>query len=286
MAAIYAQQKQLDKARASLIAALKTNPSYATAHENLGDIYARLASQAYDKVLQTDSASTAPPARLAMIRNLTLLPRAEVVARAPTPAPTQVAAAGPAAPAAQLAPPPAPVATSAPKPAAPPVRQASMTVAANERQPAPPTLVPARPEKPETKPEQKPETKPEPKSETKSDADAAARLEVGRAIQAWAAAWSRKDVKTYLNAYAKEFQPPGRQSRGAWEAERTQRVSKPGRIDVDIDNLRVAVDGDTATAYFRQTYSSANLNSTGAKVLVMVKRDGRWQIKQERVGTR
>ena len=31
--------------------AIRTHPSYATAHENLGDIYAKMASQAYDKAL-------------------------------------------------------------------------------------------------------------------------------------------------------------------------------------------------------------------------------------------
>jgi len=51
LAVIYASQNQLDKSRAALEMAIRTNPSYATAHENLGDIYAKLASQAYNKAL-------------------------------------------------------------------------------------------------------------------------------------------------------------------------------------------------------------------------------------------
>jgi Flp pilus assembly protein TadD len=54
MAVLYAGQSQFDKARAALEMAIRTNPSYATAHENLGDVYARLASQAYSKALQLD----------------------------------------------------------------------------------------------------------------------------------------------------------------------------------------------------------------------------------------
>ena len=54
LAVIYAQQKQFDKAKQALEMAIRTHPSYATAHENLGDIYARMASQAYDKALQID----------------------------------------------------------------------------------------------------------------------------------------------------------------------------------------------------------------------------------------
>ena len=55
LAVLYASQGQYDKARAALEMAIRTNPSYATAQENLGDIYAKMASQAYAKALQLDS---------------------------------------------------------------------------------------------------------------------------------------------------------------------------------------------------------------------------------------
>ncbi|HYR25793.1 MAG TPA: tetratricopeptide repeat protein, partial [Aquabacterium sp.] len=44
LAVLYAQQGQYDKSRAALEMAIRTNPSYATAYENLGDVYAKLAS--------------------------------------------------------------------------------------------------------------------------------------------------------------------------------------------------------------------------------------------------
>ena len=71
LAVLYANQNQLDKARTALEMAIRTNPSYATAHENLGDIYAKLASQAYNKALQLDatSANSVKP-KLALIREL------------------------------------------------------------------------------------------------------------------------------------------------------------------------------------------------------------------------
>ena len=52
LAVLYAQQGHYEKARAALEMALRTNPSYATALANLGDIYVKLASQAYQKALQ------------------------------------------------------------------------------------------------------------------------------------------------------------------------------------------------------------------------------------------
>ncbi len=70
LAVLYAGQNQFDKARAALEMAIRTNPSYATAHENLGDVYARLASQAYNKALQLDAANAAVPPKLALIREL------------------------------------------------------------------------------------------------------------------------------------------------------------------------------------------------------------------------
>ena len=70
LAVIYAQQKQFDKARQALEMAIRTHPSYATAHENLGDIYARLASQSYDKALQIDSSNSSAQKKLALISDL------------------------------------------------------------------------------------------------------------------------------------------------------------------------------------------------------------------------
>ena len=46
LAVLHASQGQYDKARNALEMAIRTHPSYATAHENLGDIYAKMASQA------------------------------------------------------------------------------------------------------------------------------------------------------------------------------------------------------------------------------------------------
>ncbi|MBV8063690.1 MAG: tetratricopeptide repeat protein, partial [Nevskia sp.] len=43
LAVLYAQKGDYEKARDALEAALATHPAYATAHENLGDIYSALA---------------------------------------------------------------------------------------------------------------------------------------------------------------------------------------------------------------------------------------------------
>jgi tetratricopeptide (TPR) repeat protein len=114
LAVIYAGQSQFDKARAALEQAIRTNPSYATAHENLGDVYAKLASQAYNKALQIDASNTAVQPKLALIREL-FNPAPPAKSRpatpaAPTPTPAAVVAVAPA----PVVPPP--VAASVPKP--------------------------------------------------------------------------------------------------------------------------------------------------------------------------
>ncbi|WP_284209021.1 tetratricopeptide repeat protein, partial [Chitiniphilus shinanonensis] len=93
LAVLYAQQNQLDKSRAALQLAIQTNPSYAIAHENLGDLYARLASQAYDKALQLEGQNRQVQTKLTLVRELFSggalaqpLPRQQV-AQAATPAP-------------------------------------------------------------------------------------------------------------------------------------------------------------------------------------------------------
>lgn len=70
LAVLFAGQSQFDKARAALEMAIRINPSYPTAHENLGDIYVRLASQAYSKALQLDAGNASLPPKLALVRQL------------------------------------------------------------------------------------------------------------------------------------------------------------------------------------------------------------------------
>ena len=70
LAVLLAAQGQFDKAREALETAIRANPEYATAHENLGDIYAKLAALSYGKSLQLDAAHSGAAPKLALIRQL------------------------------------------------------------------------------------------------------------------------------------------------------------------------------------------------------------------------
>jgi tetratricopeptide (TPR) repeat protein len=70
LAVLHAAQGNYDKAKSALELAIHTHPSYATAHENLGDIYAQLASRAYDRALQLDKNNSTAQVKLAILRDL------------------------------------------------------------------------------------------------------------------------------------------------------------------------------------------------------------------------
>lgn len=70
LAVLYARQKQYGKARAALDMAIRTNPDYAMAYENLGDVYVKLAGEAYEKSLQLDSANKVAKTKLSMTNDL------------------------------------------------------------------------------------------------------------------------------------------------------------------------------------------------------------------------
>ena len=270
LAVLYAQQKQYDKARTALEMAIRTHPSYSIAHENLGDVYAKLASQAYDKALQLDSSNSVTQSKLSMIRELIststkpgVKPGAATIR--PGSEPVKIAVAEPA----------KPVATS--QPAAAVVNPVTVPAKPVEKTPEP-----ARVEKPAEKgPDVKAANSVSSKPVT---ADSNNEADVTKALQGWASAWSRKDVKNYLAHYASDFQPPNGMARKAWETERTQRIDKPGKLLVSVDEIKVSIAGDKATARFRQHYNSASLKTTASKTVVFIRSEGKWLIQQERVG--
>jgi tetratricopeptide (TPR) repeat protein len=230
LAVLYAGQSQFDKARVALEMAIRTNPSYATAHENLGDVYAKLASQAYSKALQLDGSNAGVPPKLALIRNL-FAPEGRSGKAASAAATVTV-------------------------PAAPSAKPGS-TVAV--------TAIPVTPT-----------------ASTTSASDAS--QDVISAVQAWAKAWASKDVGAYLGAYSDTFDPPGQQSRKAWEGERRDRIVSKRSISVEVSDFDVKMSDAKATVSFRQKYKSGTLVANSRKTLEMLRQGGRWLITRESSG--
>lgn len=72
LATLHAIQGDYDKARAALEHALRLNPGYAIAHENLGDVHAALAAQAYVRAQRLEPTRTPIATKLAIVRQLTM----------------------------------------------------------------------------------------------------------------------------------------------------------------------------------------------------------------------
>ena len=270
LAVLYSSKGQFEKARVALELAIQTHPSYSTAHENLGDIYAKLASQAYDKALQLDKANGMVATKLNLVRDLfSTNPKANTAPR------LTVAAAGMAAPpvavAANLAPPTPANGPIAAPPVAPPVA-APVAVAAAK----PPVAAPAVPAKAEAT---KPADSSADASRTGSSAD------VLNAVGKWAKDWAGKNADGYLAAYSKSFKPEDGTSRASWSATRRERISTPKRISVEVLGATVEMTSATeAKVTFRQAYNSDALQTRSRKTLTMVKEGNTWLIVRERVG--
>ena len=262
LAVLYASQNQYDKARVALEMAIRTNPSYATAHENLGDVYAKLAGQAYNKALQLDGNNTAVTPKFALIRELF-----NPTARRDLPADTPLNA-----PAASPAAVTAPATTSTVRPAAPLSPSAPAYTAPSMS--VTPTPVPV------AKPTVAPSASAERVVERAADRDAGS-SEVEAAVKAWAAAWADKDVRGYLAAYGRDFVPPNGMTRGEWEAKREALIVGKRSISLKLSKVKVTLNGNKAQVNFVQDYKADSIDSVKPKTLWLAKAGGKWLIVKE-----
>jgi colicin import membrane protein len=313
LAVLYAGKGDYEKARATLEKAIRTNPSYMTAYENLGDVYGKMASQAYDKALALGGNNAPVQSKLTLLRTFSSSTGAKgvapetAVAAAPVPVPVSARPAVastqpplisklPTTPAQANAPQriPAmavsPPAASAPKVAAAPV--ARPAPAPVKPVPAPAAAVPAPVPAPAlakvaptvvAKAEPAKPAKVEPSKPAKPDTSE--RDEVLAQVNGWAKAWTAQNVESYLGYYSQQFEPPKGLTRKAWADERRARIEGKGRIRVEVGSPEVAVNGNTAKVTFRQTYESDRLTARSRKTLVLIKNGGKWQIKQESSGS-
>jgi tetratricopeptide (TPR) repeat protein len=248
LAVLYAAQADYERAKNSLEMAIRTHPSYATAHENLGDIYAKMASQAYDKALQLDKSNTSAQTKLAMIRELF----------SPTPRPqdsTKLAEAGKG----KTKP------TAKPIPA--PTGPTQETAPAQETKPATPATEPTKQGKAPAKP---------------TAEVIAPKALVERTLRAWMEAWSARDADTYLSFYSPQFKVPSGGDFATWSQERKARVTRPEFIKVSMEHLKIKLKGETAQVFFTQHYESNIVKDASKKALVLKREGSTWKIVEER----
>lgn len=276
LAVLYAGQGQYDKARSALEMAIRTNPSYGTAYENLGDVYAKLASQAYSKALQIDGANQAVPPKLALIRDL-FSPRSGHTSNTSTP-PTAKSP-----PVAVVASPTPPLSsTSAAQPSStstPPLSNTTTASSAVEEEST--AAKPSTTAAPAGRPTQVViDSAGVAPPASAAILTPAIESEISKAIHNWANAWSRRDMKAYFAAYAKTFEAG--KPRSEWEAERKSRIINRSAINVKVTDIKVtSLEDNKAEIEFNQDYESGNIKSSSVKTLQMIKSGSRWLIQRE-----
>ena len=268
---IYADQNQLDKARSAFEMALRTNPSYSAAHENLSDVYGRLSSAAYNKALQLDVSNLAVVPKLALVRQIITLNPTKLT-------PTQLAS----------------MAKAAPSPVSIPAQSPGPTMVAQVKSQPDPSGKSAPISEPTAKAAREsagasPKTidEPAPRKSVPAQApviDSAAVRDVEQSVQSWAAAWSSKDMKAYFGAYGRDFDPAGKLSRSAWEDERRARIEGKTSISVKLSELQAQVRGNSAVVRFRQDYRANGISISSRKTLELVRQGDNWKIVREAVG--
>ncbi len=241
LAVLYAADGNYTKAREALEAALVNHPSYATAHENLGDIYTALAGAAYNKALQLEQSNAALRRKLALINQLEGVPETATAA-APTPprAPIATAPAAATTPPASVAAAPA---VAAPAPTA--VAPAAASAAASDLDTATTTAV-------------------------RAAMDVWAQSWSSQQLDAYFAGYGSEFVpEGGLTRAAWETQRRDRISR-------PQRI----RVQLGDIQL-TSLDDGRVRASFRQDYESDAFSDSVAKLLELKQENGAWKIVRE-----
>ena len=290
--------------------ALHANPSVATAYGNLTAIYARLASAAYRKALNSkvkpkplELASinkvksiefnifAEQPALVASVENFindSLKQQPETVTE---PAPEIIVAtvSKPIAPPSTAITEPAPAAIQAVQITEPVAVKPAITVAVVKK----PSVAKAT-EKPKLpKPEiatdsQSPEVvtavvsaKPTAAAKQAVEDSAAQKQALINQIKSWAVAWSDRDVDRYLSHYSNQFKPRNGLSLADWRQQRHGRLRWREFIIVKPSRYRIELNDDLATVNFQQYYKSDRFEDTIRKTLKLKKQRGKWLITEE-----
>ncbi|OZA23063.1 MAG: outer membrane protein assembly factor BamE, partial [Hydrogenophilales bacterium 17-61-9] len=105
-----------------------------------------------------------------------------------------------------------------------------------------------------------------------------------KALHAWVDAWTRRDNAAFFAAYDASFVPSDGGSRADWEKRRRALFDSAKNIEVKIDSPAIGrTEEGAVTLTFNQYYRSGNYRDAVVKQLLMIEREGRWLIIEEKV---
>lgn len=101
------------------------------------------------------------------------------------------------------------------------------------------------------------------------------------AVNKWSQAWASKNLDQYFASYGASFKPAKGQSRQAWEQQRRKRITRPSKISVELSNIKIESDDNTAKVKFRQSYRADGKPIRTSKTLLMKRDSDNWYIQEE-----
>lgn len=276
LAALHARQGMLDEARELLEQALRTDPNYATVYDNLTRITVEISRSSYARALRLQGDADAM--ELVALRQMHPAEAQPVTVIQLAAAAQEEATATPA--------------THAPTPTPPEPEPTAEPVSEPVAERVPP--------EPEPQPEPVPEPKPAPEAEpepprTEHTASArsheveapveteATKADIQAAMRQWAAYWSAQDVDGYLSAYSDAFVPVGNLSLSQWQAQRRDRLARPNRIEVALDEMAIELlEEGRARVRVNQAYDADHYSDLTRKEFHLQQEAGAWRIVTER----
>ena len=303
LAVIYSDSGDYGKAIETLLLAFSTHPSYAQVNENLREVYSSVASLAYNRALDLDSDKKLTP-QLVVLRR-TSAPSLPALSNTSLSTAIASSDSDKALPNKNIAnedkiePTPSSVASIK--------EEAKPTVAAVVEE-KPEIITTARKNIPLALPDLEPEEKPvdiaqlaiKPEQAKNTDIKSIVRTDNNnvtkpgkapgsnslvaiKAVNAWSSAWAAQNVSGYLASYVKGYKPKASISNRQWQKTRTQRLTKPSFIKIQLANIKSKqINNNTVEVTFLQKYQANTYKDQTNKRLTLVKVGSKWLINKER----
>ncbi len=274
LAAIYAVQGKLERAREVLERGLSSHAGFSELHRNLNQVYLHLADQSYSKALRLNEDKSSDALELEQQTALTQVPLSgialastkPVVTKPLTKTPQPIVSASTAATTVPAV--PVPVAPVVAPPVTPPLPVVNVPVAAPAKIAAPQTVVSQA------------------KGEVGGSKNISGEVDIKGVLQStllgWAAAWSRRDIATYVGYYADNYQPDAATSHEAWVDQRRERIRRPAWIKVKLEEFDVQPgrDGQYVVQVI-QNYAAKGYHDRNQKQFIFAHQADAWRIIDE-----
>ncbi|NTV69926.1 MAG: nuclear transport factor 2 family protein [Azonexaceae bacterium] len=114
-------------------------------------------------------------------------------------------------------------------------------------------------------------------------AESSDKTNISALLDTWRSAWAQRDIASYLNAYSQQFTPTDGNTREAWVAARTKKLSVGAPIDIQVRELGIErLNADQFKVTFLQDYASGSYREMArTKVLLIVRENDEWKIAKE-----